>query len=76
MDREVWTGVRNIVQETGIKTIPREKKCKKEKWLSKEALHALQHASLSREEMNGGMRKGSLCGAAVWVLGTPSLEEL
>ena len=35
---ELWTEVRDIVQETGIKTIPMEKKCKKEKWLSEEAL--------------------------------------
>ena len=35
---ELWTEVRDIVQETGIKTIPMEKKCKKEKWLSGEAL--------------------------------------
>ena len=35
---ELWTEVRNIVQETGIKTIPMEKKCKKAKWLSGEAL--------------------------------------
>ena len=35
---ELWTEVRDIVQETGIKTIPREKKCKKAKWLSGEAL--------------------------------------
>ena len=35
---EVWTEVRDIVQETGIKTIPMEKKCKKAKWLSGEAL--------------------------------------
>ena len=35
---ELWTKVRDIVQETGIKTIPVEKKCKKEKWLSGEAL--------------------------------------
>ena len=35
---ELWTKVRDIVQETGIKTIPREKKCKKAKWLSGEAL--------------------------------------
>ena len=34
----IWTEVRNIVQETGIKTIPMEKKCKKGKWLSEEAL--------------------------------------
>ena len=35
---ELWTEVRDTVQETGIKTIPMEKKCKKAKWLSREAL--------------------------------------
>ena len=35
---ELWTEVRDIVQETGIKTIPMEKKCKKAKWLSGKAL--------------------------------------
>ena len=35
---ELWTDVRDIVQEIGIKTIPMEKKCKKEKWLCAEAL--------------------------------------
>ena len=35
---ELWTEVRDIVLETGIKTIPMEKKCKKAKWLSEEAL--------------------------------------
>ena len=35
---ELWTEVRYIVQETGIKTIPMEKKCKKAKWLTEEAL--------------------------------------
>ena len=35
---ELWTEVRGIVQETGIKTVPMEKECKKEKWLSEEAL--------------------------------------
>ena len=35
---ELWTEVRDIIQETGIKTIPMEKKCKKAKWLSGEAL--------------------------------------
>ena len=34
----LWTKVPDIVQETGIKTIPKKKKCKKAKWLSKEAL--------------------------------------
>ena len=35
---ELWTEARDIAQETGIKTIPTEKKCKKAKWLSGEAL--------------------------------------
>ena len=35
---KLWTEVGHIVQETGIKTIPMEKKCKKAKWLSGEAL--------------------------------------
>ena len=38
MSDELWNEVRDIVQETGIKTIPMEKKCKKAKWLSGEAL--------------------------------------
>ena len=35
---ELWIKVCDIVQETGIKTIPKKKKCKKAKWLSEEAL--------------------------------------
>ena len=38
MPEELWTEVRDIVQEAGIKTIPKKKKCKKAKWLSEEAL--------------------------------------
>ena len=38
MPDELWTEIRDIVQETGIKTIPMEKKCRKAKWLSEEAL--------------------------------------
>ena len=38
MPDELWNEIRDIVQETGIKTIPMEKKCKKAKWLSEEAL--------------------------------------
>ena len=44
---ELWTEVRDIVQETGIKTIPMEKKCKKAKWLSGEALQI----AMKRREM-------------------------
>ena len=35
---ELWNEVRDIVQETGIKTIPKKNECKKAKWLSEEAL--------------------------------------
>ena len=38
MPDELWTEVCDIVQETGIKTISKKKKCKKAKWLSEEAL--------------------------------------
>ena len=46
---ELWTEVRDIVQETGIKTIPREKKCKKAKCLSQEALQI----AVTRRESKG-----------------------
>ena len=48
---ELWTEVSDIVQETGIKTIPMEKKCKKAKWLSGEAL---QRAVKRREVKSKG----------------------
>ena len=38
MPNELWLEVHDIVQETGIKTIPKIKKCKKAKWLSEEEL--------------------------------------
>ena len=51
MPEELWMEVCDIVQETGIKTIPIEKKCKKAKWLSGEAL---QIAVKRREEKSKG----------------------
>ena len=51
---ELWTEVRDIVQETGIKTIPKKKKCKKVKWLSEEAL---QVAVKRREEKSEGEKE-------------------
>ena len=38
LPEELWTEVRDIVQEPGIETIPKKKKCKKAKWLFEEAL--------------------------------------
>ena len=54
MPDELWTEVRDIVQETGIKTIPMEKECKKAKWLSGEAL---QIAVKRREPKNKGEKE-------------------
>ena len=42
---ELWTEVCDIVQETGMETIPKKKKCKKAKWLSKEALQVAMKRS-------------------------------
>ena len=51
---KLWMEVRDIVQETGIKTIPKKKKCKKAKWLSEEAL---QIAVKTREAKNKGEKE-------------------
>ena len=54
MPDELWTEVRDIVQETGSKTIPMEKKCEKAKWLSGEAL---QIAVKRREAKSEGEKE-------------------
>ena len=54
MPEELWNEVRDIVQETGIKIIPMEKKCKKAKWLSGEAL---QIAVKTREVKSKGEKE-------------------
>ena len=54
MPDELWTEVNDIIQETGIKTIPMEKKCKKVKWLSEEAL---QIAVKRREAKSKGEKE-------------------
>ena len=51
---ELWTEVCDIVQEAGIKTIPKKKKCKKAKWLSEEAL---QKAMKRREAKSKGVKE-------------------
>ena len=53
---ELWTEVRDIVQETGIKTTPKKKKCQKAKWLSEEALQI----AVKRRETKGKRRKGKI----------------
>ena len=54
MPDELWMEVRDIVQETGIKTIPMEKKCRKAKWLSGEALQI----AVKRREAKSKGEKG------------------
>jgi len=61
---ELWNEVRDIVQETGIKTIPMGKKCKKAKWLSGEASQiAAQSWDLSQSRFD----------ARYWMLGAGAL---
>ena len=54
MPNELWMEVCDIVQETGIKTIPMEKKCRKAKWLSREALQI----AMKRREAKSKGEKG------------------
>ena len=49
MPEELWTKVHDIIQETGIKTIPKEKRCEKAKWLFEEALQI----AVNRREVKG-----------------------
>ena len=46
---ELWTEIRDMIQETGIKTIPKQKKYKKTKWLSEEALQR----TVNRKDVEG-----------------------
>ena len=52
----LWIEVHDIVQETGIKTIPMEKKCKKAKWLSEKALKI----AVTRKEAKKQRKKGKI----------------
>ena len=54
MPDELWIEVHDIVQQTGIKTIPMEKKCKKANWMSEQAL---QKAVKRREVKNKGEKE-------------------
>ena len=60
---ELWTKVHDIVGQTGSKTIPKKRKCKKAKWLSEEALHtAVKREVKSKEEeryihLNAGFQR-------------------
>ena len=58
MPEELWMEVHDTVQEAVIKTIPKKKKCKKEKWLSEEAL---QVAEKRREAKGKGKKERYTC---------------
>ena len=53
---DLWREIRDIVQETGIKTITKKKKCKKAKWLSEETLQI----AMKRREVRKQKRKGEI----------------
>ena len=53
MPEELWNEVRDIVQETGVKTIPEKKKCKKAKWLYEKALQI----AVKRRKVKGKREK-------------------
>ena len=55
MPKELWMEVHDILQEAGIKIIPKKKKCKKAKWLSEEALKITE----KRREAEGKVEKKS-----------------
>ena len=50
---ELWTEARDLIQETGIKTIPKKKKCKKAKWLSEEASQICEKKRSKRQRRKG-----------------------
>ena len=56
VSKKLWTKVHDTVQEAGIKIIPKEKKCKKAKWLSEEALQI----AVNRREAKGKGKKESI----------------
>ena len=56
MPEELWEEVCDIVQEAGIKTIPKKNKCKKAKWLSEKALQI----SVNGKELKGKGKKGKI----------------
>ena len=51
---EIWTEIHDTVQEAVIKTIPKQKKCKKAKWLSKEALQLAEKKKKSEKQREKG----------------------
>ena len=59
---EIWTEVQDIVQESGIKTIPKEKKCKKAKWLSEGGLTNSCEKKRSERQRRKGKIYSMECG--------------
>ena len=57
---ELWTEVRDIVQKTGFKTIPKKKKCKKAKWLSEEVLQIAVKRKAQEKRSKKQRRNGKI----------------
>ena len=57
---ELWMEVHDIVQETGIKTTPNKKKCKKAKWLSEEALQTAEKRREAKDKEEKEMQKSKM----------------
>ena len=55
MPEKLWTEFHNTVQEAVTKTIPKEKKCRKEKWLSKEDLQMAKEKTSEKQERKGNI---------------------
>ena len=70
---ELWMEVRDIVQETGIKTIPKKKKCTKAKWLSEKALHIA--VKRRKVKSKGEKERYSHLGKIFWNSGMQSSKE-
>ena len=60
MPDKLWIEVHDIVQETGIKTIPKKKKCKKAKWLSEEVLQIAVKRKAKEKRSKKQRRKGKI----------------
>ena len=60
MPEELWNEVRDIVQETRIKTIPKKKKCKKAKWLSEEVLQIAVKRKAQEKRSKKQRRNGKI----------------
>ena len=75
MSEELWIEVNDIVEETGIKTIPKKKKRKKAKWLSEEALQIAEKREVKGKAAPWALKSLQMVSAAMKLKDACSLEE-